>query len=161
MQTVTCQRGEPIMQPVGWLCQVEDGSRKNRVRTLRSFSLALVMIAGAGAAFAEGRPSVTMSLFGTGPAQAPKGEIKGMRPEAVVAVAYFPLSVDAANSLRSRSAPQQLQITLPGGGSVTCMLRAEMRPNGMVLLTGEPVGGEPGQSCSLVVANGHVTGELE
>ena len=129
-------------------------------RTLQ-ISLALVMAAGVGAAFAQGRPTVTMSLFGAAPAQAPKGAIKGMRPETVGAVAYFPLSVDAANSLRGRNTPQQLQIALPGGGSVTCTFRSETRPNGMVLLTGAPVGGQGGESCSLVVANGKVTGELE
>jgi hypothetical protein len=103
-----------------------------------------------------------MSLFGAAPAEAPKGEIKGMRPETVGAVAYFPLSVDAANSLRSRSStPLQMQITLPGGGSVTCMLRSEARPNGMVLLTGGPVGGNSGERCSLVVDKGQVTGEVE
>src|ERR1051325_5541695 len=100
MRTMTCQSVEPIMQRVGWLCQIEAGSRpdsrKDSVRTLRTISLALVMVAGASAAFAEGRPTVTMSLFGAAPAQAPKGEIKGMRPETVGPVAYFLLSVDAA-----------------------------------------------------------------
>jgi hypothetical protein len=123
------------------------------------------MVAGTSAALAEGRPTVTMSLFGAAPVQAPSGgvkaEIKGMRPETVGAVAYFPLSVDAANSLRRRSAPEQLLISLPGGGSVTCTFRAERRPNGVVLLTGEPIGGNPGESCTLVVDKGQVTGELE
>jgi hypothetical protein len=115
-------------------------------------------------ASAEGRPTVTMSLFAAAPAQAPngsKGEIKGMRPETVGAVAYFPLSVDAANSLRGRGTPRELLITLPGGGSVTCVFRAETRPNGVVVLTGEPVGGNPGETCTLVVDKGQVTGELE
>jgi len=117
--------------------------------------------AGVSAALAQGRPTVTMSLFGAAPAQAPKGAIKGMRPETVGAVAYFPLSVDAANSLRGRNTPQQLQIALPGGGSVTCMFRSETRPNGMVLLTGAPVGGNATERCNLVVDKGQVTGEVE
>jgi len=134
------------------------------VRTIRTLqiSLALVIAAGVSAALAQGRPTVTMSLFGAAPAQAPKGEIKGMRPEAVGAVAYFPLSVAAANSLRSRSStPQQMQITLPNGGSVTCTFRSETRPNGMVLLTGTPVGGNPNERCNLVVDKGQVTGEVD
>ncbi len=87
-----------------------------------------------------------MSLFGAAPAQAPNGAIKGMRPETVGAVAYFPLSVDAANSLRGRNTPRQMQIT---------------RPNGMVLLTGTPVGGNPNERCNLVVDKGQVTGEVD
>src|SRR5439155_27376637 len=59
------------------------------------------------------------------------------------------------------SAAQQVEIALPGGNSVTCTLRSQARPGGMLLLTGAPEGGAPGERCSLVVENGQVTGELE
>lgn len=103
-----------------------------------------------------------MSLFGAAPVEAPKAEILGMRPETVGAVAYFSLSVDAANSLRGLSdGTQRMEIALPGGGSVTCMFRSERRPGGMLLLTGTPVNGAPGERCNLVVDNGRVTGEVD
>jgi hypothetical protein len=147
------------MLRVGRLCHIR-GRSVPTFRTLQ-LSLALVMAAGVSAALAQGRPTVTMSLFGAAPAQAPQGAIKGMRPETVGAVAYFPLSVDAANSLRGRNTPQEMKITLPNGGSVTCTFRAETRPNGMVLLTGAPVGGNANERCNLVVDKGQVTGEVE
>jgi hypothetical protein len=117
---------------------------------------------GVSQAMAQGRPSVTMSLFGAAPIDSPKGEIKGMRPETIGAVAYFSLSTDASSSLMARSsATQRMQITLPGGNSVTCMFRTERRPGGMLLLTGTPEGGSPGESCNLVIDNGQVTGAVE
>jgi hypothetical protein len=134
------------------------------VRTIRSLQISLVLFGAVAAslAIAQGRPSVTMSLFGAAPVDAPRGEIQGMRPETVGAVAYFSLSVDAANSLRGRNnTPQRMQISLPGGGSVTCTFRSETRPGGMLVLTGTPVGGGPGERCNLVVDNGRVTGEVD
>jgi len=106
---------------------------------------------------------VTMSLFGAAPVDSSNREIQGMRPETVGAVAYFSLSVDAANNLRSRAnTPQRMEIALPGGGSVTCTFRSEARPGGLLLLTGTPVGGGPGERCNLVVDNkGQVTGEVD
>jgi hypothetical protein len=125
-------------------------------------SIALIMAAAASPVIAQGRPSVTMSLFGAAPVDTPKGEILGMRPETVGAVAYFSLSVDAANSLLGRSeTPQRMEIALPGGNSVTCTFRSERRPGGMILLTGAPVDGGPSERCNLVVDNGRVTGEVD
>ena len=139
---------------------IKDGS----VRITRSLQILLLLTTAGGAsqAMAQGRTSVTMSLFGAAPIDAPQGEIRGMRPETVGEVAYFSLSVDAPGKLRGlTSAPQQVQIALPGGNSVTCMLRSEARPGGMLLLSGTPESGAPGERCNLVVDNGQVTGELE
>jgi len=125
-------------------------------------SLVLMMAAGVSQAAAQGRPSVTMSLFGAAPVDSSNREIQGMRPETVGAVAYFSLSAEAANNLRSRAnTPQRMEIALPGGGSVTCTFRSEVRPGGLLLLTGTPVGGGPGERCNLVVDNGKVTGEVD
>ena len=105
-----------------------------------------------------------MSLFGAAPVDSSKCEIQiqGMRPETVGAVACFSLSTEAANSLRSRANTlQRMEIALPGGGSVTCTFRSEARPGGLLLLTGTPVGGGPGERCNLVVDKGQVTGEVD
>jgi hypothetical protein len=139
---------------------IQDGS----VRNTSSLQILLVMITAGGIsqAMAQGRPSVTMSLFGAAPTATPKGEIKGMRPETVGRVAYFSLSDDASSGLMAHSSTtRRMQIALPGGGSVTCAFRTERRPGGMLLLTGTPEGGGPGESCNLVVNNGQVTGEVE
>jgi len=153
------------MQRVGRLYQFKDGS----VRITKTLQVLLVLTAASGvsAAMAQGRSqersAMAMSLFGAASVDAPKGEIRGMRPETIGAVAYFSLSVDAPNKLRGLTSTQQQQveIALPGGSSVTCTLRSERRPNGVVLLTGAPDGGAPEERCNLVVDNGHVTGEVE
>jgi hypothetical protein len=153
------------MQRVGWLCQFKDIS----VRITETLQALLVLTAASGVStvMAQGRSqersTLAMSLFGAAPVDAPKGEIRGMRPETIGEVAYFSLSVDAPNKLRglTSSQQQQVEIALPGGGSVTCTLRSERRPNGVLLLTGSPDGGDPQERCNLVVDNGQVTGELE
>jgi hypothetical protein len=153
------------MQRVGWLCQIKDSS----VRITKTLHVLLVLTAASSvsAAMAQGRSqersTLAMSLFGAAPVDAPKGEIRGMRPETIGEVAYFSLSVDAPNKLRglTSSQQQQVEIALPGGSSVTCTLRSERRPNGVVLLTGGPDGGTPEERCNLVVDNGQVTGEVE
>jgi hypothetical protein len=130
------------------------------VTTAVGMSEAIVSEAIVSKAMAQGRPSV--SLFGAAAVDAPQGEIRGMRPETVGEVAYFSLAIDAPSKLRGLAdAPQQVKIALPGGSSVTCMLRSQARPGGMLLLSGAPEDGAPGQRCSLVVENGQVTGELE
>jgi hypothetical protein len=153
------------MQRVGRLCQFKDGS----VRIIKTLKILLVLTAASGvsAAMAQGRSqersTVAMSLFRAAPVDAPKGEIRGMRPETIGEVAYFSLSVDAPNKLHglTSSSQQQVEIALPGGNSVTCTLRSERRPNGVLLLTGAPESGGPGERCNLVVDNGQVTGEVE
>jgi hypothetical protein len=156
------------MQRVGRHCQFKDGS----VRFTKTLQILLVLTAASGvsAAMAQGRSQgsqersvVAMSLFGAAPIDAPRGEIRGMRPETIGEVAYFSLSVDAPNKLRGlmSSQQQQVEIALPGGGSVICTLRSERRPNGVLLLTGAPDGGTPEERCNLVVDNGQVTGEVE
>jgi hypothetical protein len=153
------------MQRVGRLCQMKDGS----VRITKTLEILLVLtaVSGVSAAMAQGRSqersTLAMSLFRAAPVDAPKGEIRGMRPETIGEVAYFSLSVDAPNKLRglTSSQQQQVEIALPGGSSVTCTLRSEPRPNGVLLLTGAPDGGAPQERCNLVVDNGQVTGELE
>src|SRR5262245_59608264 len=162
---MTCGPVPPIMQRVGWLCQFKDRS----VRITKTLQVLLVLTAASSvsAAMAQGRSqersTLAMSLFGAAPVDAPKGEIRGMRPETIGEVAYFSLSVDAPNKLRGLTSSQQQQdeIALPGGSSVTCTLRSERRPNGVVLLTGGPDGGTPEERCNLVVDNGQVTGEVE
>jgi len=71
--------------------------------------LVLTAVSSASAAMAQGRSqertAVAMSLFGAAPVDAPKGEIRGMRPETIGEVAYFSLSVDAPNKLRGRRRP--------------------------------------------------------
>jgi hypothetical protein len=147
------------MQRVERLCQFKDAS----VRITKGLQILLVLTAasGMGEAMAQGRP--TMSLFGAVPIEAPQGDIRGMRPETVGEVAYFSLSVDAQSKLRglTSSTSQQVQIALPGGNSVTCTLRSQAQPGGIMLLTGAPEGGAPGERCNLVVDNGQVVGELE
>jgi hypothetical protein len=153
------------MQRVGRYCQFKDGS----VRITKTLQILLVLTAASdvSAAMAQGRSqersTVAMSLFGAAPIEAPKGEIRGMRPETIGEVAYFSLSVDAPNKLRGlmSSQQQQVEIALPGGSSVTCTLRSERRPNGVMLLTGAPDGGTPEERCNLVVDNGQVTGDVE
>jgi hypothetical protein len=153
------------MQRVGRLCQLKDGS----VRITKTLEILLVLtaVSGVSAAMAQGRSqersTLAMSLFRAAPVDAPKGEIRGMRPETIGEVAYLSLSVDAPNKLRglTSSSQQQVEIALPGGSSVTCTLRSEPRPNGVLLLTGAPDGGAPQERCNLVVDNGQVTGELE
>jgi hypothetical protein len=153
------------MQRVGRLCQIKDGS----VRITKTLQILLVLAAAGGvnAVMAQGRSqgqsTVAMSLFGAAPIDAPQGEIRGMRPETIGEVAYFSLSVDAPGKLRGliSSQQQQVEIALPGGSSVTCTLRSERRPNGVLLLTGAPDGGAPDERCNLVVDNGQVTGEVE
>jgi len=135
------------------------------VRTTQSLQILLVLMTAGGIsqALAQGRPPVTMSLFAAVPIDAPRGEIRGMRPETVGAVAYFSLSVDASSGLvgRSSNAPQRMQIALPGGGSVTCTFQSETRPGGAMLLTGTPENGNPGERCNLVIDKGQVTGEVD
>lgn len=162
---MTCRLVPPIMQRVGRLYQFKDGS----VRITKTLQILLVLTAASGvsAAMAQGRSqersTLAMSLFRAAPVDAPKGEIRGMRPETIGEVAYLSLSVDAPNKLRglTSSSQQQVEIALPGGSSVTCTLRSEPRPNGVLLLTGAPDGGAPQERCNLVVDNGQVTGELE
>lgn len=125
-----------------------------------------MLVGGVGYAAAQRKAPATMSLFGGAPAQAQpreaSGTVLGMRPETVGATARFSLSLDAASNLRSRTAsPRRLQIALPDGKSVTCLLRPVARPQNMVVLTGAPVGGGEGERCSLVVESGQVTGELD
>src|SRR5262245_15021930 len=164
---MTCRLPPPIMQCVGRLCQIEE---RFSVRITRNLQVLLVLAAASGVSEAmaqgksqgtsQGRSPVTMSLFGA--VEHPQGEIRGMRPETVGEVAYFSLAVDAPNKLRGlTSAAQQVEIALPGGNSVTCMLRSQARSDGMLLLTGAPEGGAPGERCNLVVENGQVTGEVE
>jgi hypothetical protein len=131
-----------------------------RITTSLQILLMLTAASGMSGAMAQGRP--TMSLFGAAPIDRPQGEVQGMRPGTVGEVAYFSLSVDAQSKLHAltSSTSQQVQIALPGGNSVTCTLRSQARPGGM-LLTGAPEGGAPGERCTLVVDNGQVVGELE
>src|SRR5215813_10235255 len=104
---MTCQVPPLIMQRVGQLCQIKDGS----VRITKTLQILLVLTAASGvsAAMAQGRSqersAVAMSLFGAAPIDAPRGEIRGMRPETIGEVAYFSLSVDAPNKLRGRRRP--------------------------------------------------------
>ena len=131
--------------------------------TVRSLRAALVLIlAGSVAAAAQKKPAGTMSLSAVPPIESPGQDIQGMRPESVGAVARFSLSLDTASNLRSRSnAARRLQIALPDGKAVTCLLRPVSRPDTMVVFAGSTVGGEPGDRCNLVLHGGQVTGEID
>jgi hypothetical protein len=132
------------------------------VRIIRSLQILLLLTTAGGVSEAMAQGKSTMSLFGAAAVEAPQGEIRGMRPETVGEVAYFTLAADAQSKLRGLTgAAHQVEIALPGGNAVTCMLRSQARPDGMLLLTGAPEGGAPGERCNLVVDNGQVTGELE
>jgi peptidyl-Asp metalloendopeptidase len=121
-------------------------------------ALALILAGSASEALAQQAP---MSLFGA-PARGDSAEITGMRPESVGAVARFSLSLGTANSLRSTSdAPRRLEIALPGGNSVTCLVSPVARPGPRVVLAGEPVGGRETDRCDLVVDRGQVIGDIE
>jgi hypothetical protein len=146
------------MQRIERVCQFKDAS----VRITKSLQILLLLTAATGMSEAMAQGKSTMSLFGAAPIDPPQAEIRGMRPETVGEVAYFSLAVDAPSKLRGlTNAAQQVEIALPGGNSVTCLLRSQARPGGLLLLTGAPEGGAPGERCNLVVENGQVTGELE
>src|SRR5882724_13574167 len=150
---MTLRLGPPIKKRGGRLYQLQGGFV--RINKSPQILLVLTTASGVSAAMAQGRSqersTVAMSLFGAAAIEAPRGEIRGMRPETVGEVAYFSLSVDAPNKLRglTSSSQQQVEIALPGGSSVTCTLRSEPRPNGVLLLTGAPDGGAPQERCNL------------
>src|SRR5262245_35988358 len=133
------------------------------MRTVLPLALAAILAAGGEASAQQRRsqPRPSQSLFSAAPA-APGGAIHGMRPETVGAVARVSLVANVASSLRALGGvAQQIEIALPGGSSVTCALRSQSQAGGMVLMRGGPLGGEAGDRCNLVVANGQVTGEIE
>jgi hypothetical protein len=132
------------------------------VHITKSLRILLVLTAASSMSGAMAQGRSTMSLFGTAPIDPPQGQVQGMRPETVGEVAYFSLSVDAQSKLHGlTSGVSQVQIALPGGNSVTCTLRSQAQPSGILLLTGAPEGGVPGERCNLVVDRGQVVGELE
>ena len=101
-------------------------------------------------------------LFGAASGGAISDEALGMRSGTVGAVARVPLSPASISNLQSTTAsPRPLEIALPDGKSVTCLLRPVSRPLGMVVLGGTTMGGGEGERCNLVVANGRVTGEVD
>src|SRR3981081_4432297 len=134
-------------------------------------ALALIVAGGATEAIAQQKKSPpTTRLFngasGQAPSQAPSsdniGETLGMRPGTVGAVVRVPLSLTATSSLTAQNnEPRRLEVALPGGRSVTCLLRPVARPRNMVVLGGAPVNGGESESCNLVVQNGKVTGEVD
>jgi hypothetical protein len=124
-------------------------------------ALALFVAGSVTEAAAQKQPPATMSLFGAA-ARESSAEIAGMRPDSVGAVARFSLSLGTTTNLRSRSnAPRRLEIALPGGSSVTCLLRPVSRSDTMVVLAGAPVGGRDIDRCNLVVDRGQVVGDVE
>src|SRR5262245_30320463 len=134
-----------------------------RVRGL-GLALALVVAGGATEAAAQQKksPAPKQQLFAAPSGAAPSSESVGMRPGTVGAVARVPLSLASINNLQSAAAsPRQLEITLPDGKSVTCLLRPVSRPQSMVVLAGTTMGGGEGERCNLVVQNGRVTGEVD
>src|SRR5215813_6343285 len=133
--------------------------------------LALIVVGGVTEATAQQKKSPpTTRLFNGPSAQAPSSgnpsndsiaETLGMRPGTVGAVVRVPLSLAATTSLTAQNnEPRRLEVALPGGRSVTCVLRPVARPRNMVVLGGAPVNGGDTESCNLVVQNGKVTGEV-
>src|SRR5262249_17995492 len=144
-----------------------------RVRGLQ-VALALVVAGGATEATAQkSEPTTqkkspgTMQLFGAAPrgaatAGAISGETLGMRPGTAGAIARVQLSLAGTSSLQSRAAaPRRLEIALPDGKSVTCLLRPVARPPAMMVFAGTAEGGGEGARCNLVVENDQVTGEVD
>src|SRR5215475_6336623 len=115
-----------------------------RVRGLQ-VALALLVAGGASEAAAQQKKSpAPKQLFGpaTGGALSSEslGGILGMRPGTVGAVARVPLSLASISSLQSAAAsPRQLEIALPDGKSVTCLLRPLARPQNLLVLAGTTV----------------------
>jgi hypothetical protein len=130
-------------------------------------AVALIVAGGATEATAQQKKSPpTTRLFNGALGQAPSsdniGEILGMRPGTVGAVVRVPLSLSATSSLTAQNnEPRRLEVALPGGRSVTCLLRPVARPRNMVVLGGAPVNGGESESCNLVVQSGKVTGEVD
>jgi hypothetical protein len=128
-------------------------------------ALALIVAGGTTEATAQQKKSPpTMRLFNGASGASPSseslgdslGESLGMRPGTVGAVVRVPLSLSASSSLSTQtSGPRRLEIALPGGRSVTCLLRPVARPRNMVVLAGTPVGGGESERC------GKVTGEVD
>jgi peptidyl-Asp metalloendopeptidase len=137
-----------------------------RVRGLQ-VALALIVAGGAGEAAAQQKKSpAPKQLFGAPSGGALSSEslggMLGMRPGTVGAVARVPLSLASISSLQSAAAaPRQLEIALPNGKSITCLLRPVARPQSMLVLAGTTAGGGEGERCNLVVENGRVTGEVD
>ncbi len=132
-----------------------------RVHSLQ-LALALLLVGGCTEAAAQRKSPRTMSLFGATPAATRGNDVQGMRPETVGAVARFSLALGTTSNLRARSgATRRLQIALPNGNSVTCLLSPVSRRQNMVVLAGAPAGGRDDERCNLVVENGRVTGEVE
>jgi len=125
-------------------------------------ALALIVAGSATEASAQRKSPTTTRLFGGASGETPSSETLGMRPGTAGAIARFQLALGTTSNLRSRTAsPRRLQIALPDGNSVTCLLRPVSRPQNMVVLAGVPTGGRDGERCNLVVENGQVTGELD
>src|SRR5262249_47339135 len=125
--------------------------------TVRSLRAALVLIlVGSVAAAAQKKPAGAERLSAVPPIESPGQDIQGMRPESVGAVARFSLSLDTTSNLRSRSnAARRLQIALPDGKAVTCLLRPVSRPDTMVVFAGSTVGGAPGGRGNLGLHGRH------
>src|SRR5215470_6729080 len=130
-------------------------------------ALALIVAGSATEATAQQKKSPpTTRLFNGASGQAPSSENSaetlGMRPGTVGAVVRVPLSLSATSSLTAQNnEPRRLEVALPGGRSVTCLLRPVARPRNMVVLGGAPLNGGDSESCNLVVQNGKVTGEID
>jgi hypothetical protein len=118
---------------------------------MRGLAVLLLVAGGVGDALAQTPPNLLGAATGAA------GErIVGMRAETVGAVERFSLSLPVLNGLAGNVA-RQVRIALPGGQSVTCELRSQVR-DGMTVLSGAPLGGDG--RCDLVAANGQVTGDL-
>src|SRR5262245_24786000 len=110
----------------------------------------------------------TLSLFTPAPIVPPSalasnpGEALGMRRETVGAISYRALSIEAANTFRARSrAPRNVDVVLPGGRSVACVLSSEVTADGLLVMSGPLAEGGIGNRCELVVSNGQVTGTID
>jgi hypothetical protein len=130
-------------------------------------ALALIVAGGATEATAQQKKSPpTTRLFNGASGETPSserlGETLGMRPGTVGAVVRVPFSLSATNSLTApNNELRRLEVALPGGRSVTCLLGRVARFRNMVVLGGAPVNGGETERCNLVVQNGKVTGEID
>jgi hypothetical protein len=127
----------------------------------------VLLLAGlATQAAAQGASTVTINLF-SNPIAAPSGlqanaQTFGMRPETVGAVSYFALSPEAVRMFQAQSGKaSQVRIALSRDQEVVCELSRQTGSGDTVSFSGEPVGGELGGNCNLVVENGSVSGLVD
>lgn len=131
---------------------------------LRAGALLLAMWAAAGAARAQ-----EIDLFSGEPPETSRsivlgGQVPGISRDMIGGIEVFSLSLEANRSMRSSSrGGRRVRISLPEGESATCAFPPEpdLPQEESKLLSGSVAGGGATSSCSLVVRDGGVVGQIE